>query len=206
MDKIAESQHEFYRRMVEVEAPLLRLQEKQAFSTRIRFLAFFLALACALFLVPFLIYYLSNSIPPMYVIIPVFVGAAAFLFLLVTSSIPTFRIRHSQEFKDLAVNRFDFWFDLSKFANDFYGFEIPLAEYPDPCDTVQGMKIFYSDGKRMHKVIVEVVDNRIIFFSGGDEMEPLDTEGYLAGISTSAQDNTELPYTGQVESHSTMKL
>lgn len=177
MEEILSQQKAFYSRMLEVERPLVELRVKNTLATRIRLIAFCVGMICALFFIPFIIFYLSNISPPMYTTVPVIVGAVCVLFLLVTSTIPTFKIRHSKGFKNLYEYRRDFWNDISEFAKLNYGFEIPPDPgIPAPCETIQGMKVFFTDRDLMRKAMVEVVDERIIFFCGGEEMEPIDVK------------------------------
>lgn len=174
MEEIFSQQKAFYSRMLEVERPLVELRAKNTLATRIRLIAFCVGMICALFFIPFIIFYLSNISPPMYTTVPVIVGAVCVLFLLVTSTIPTFKIRHSKGFKNLYDYRRQFWNDISDFAKLNYGFEVPPDPgIPAPCETIQGMKIFFTDTDLMRKAMAEVVDERIIFFCGGEEMEPV---------------------------------
>ncbi|MBC9703902.1 MAG: hypothetical protein H9W81_02545 [Enterococcus sp.] len=173
MKEIVNSQRWLYDQMVRAEKPLDDIYEKDVFSSKLKTAAFFTSMGLALFFVPFLIYILDGNTPPLYVSVLTGLCAIAVIFLFLASFVPQMRIRMSKEYRGITEARRKFWRELSEFTHEIYGFKVEYDESkPPPCHFVQDLQIYANSVHGMERIEVELLDDRIIFFTGDKEVKP----------------------------------
>lgn len=173
MKDIINSQRSLYDQMFEAEKPLDDLYEKDVFSSTLKSVAFFLSIGLALFFIPCFVFLMNGATPPLYVLILAGVCAIAVLFLFLASFIPQMRIRMSAPYRGITEARRKFWQELSGFTKSTYGFTVDFDETkPPPCHFVQDLQIYADSEHGVERIEVELLDDRIIFFSGDKEIKP----------------------------------
>lgn len=173
MKDIIESQRHLYDQMFEAEKPLDDLYEKDVFGSTLKSIAFFTSIGLALFFIPCSIFLMNGATPPLYVSLLAGVCAIAVIFLFLASFIPQMRIRMSAPYKGISEARRKFWAGLSDFTQSTYGFSVEYDETrPPPCHFVQNLQIYAESTHGVERIEVELLDDRIIFFSGDKEIKP----------------------------------
>lgn len=204
MKDIVNSQRWLYDQMVEAEKPLDDLYEKDIFSSTLRSIAFFVSIGLALFFIPCFIMLINGSTPPLYISIPAGVCAIAVIFLFLASFIPQMRIRMSASYKGVTEARRAFWQELSAFTQEMYGFTVEYDSIkPPPCHFVQDLQIYANSEHGVERIEVELMDDRIIFFSGDKEIKP---NAYSEEVAIPVLDTKPLAWVDILEAANKNKL